>query len=339
MRIAATTLDTGTRRRAEAVLRAVLPLGVVFRAGDSDGPDLRFYIGARPLAVRWIGEGRLGAAREVIASDSPPDVVVARQMSPKAREELFSAGIGWADETGAAEFAVAEVVVSRTGRGQGPVRARRWTPSMLAVAEAILAGAAGTVAAMREATGLSEGACTNALRALTDIGLLTADARRGPRSHRRAENLPILLDAYATAAAMSAQGPSVTLGVVWQDALVGTAEVGQSLDALGVDWAATGLVASAVLAPHLTGFSTAEIYVAASTVAELHRLGEDLGLRAIKAGRLTLRPFPTATSRRYATQIGDLRIVHWPRAYADLREYGVRGEEAAEHLRETILGA
>ncbi|MGD0836257.1 MAG: hypothetical protein ABSB49_06400, partial [Polyangia bacterium] len=28
----------------------------------------------------------------------------------------------------------------------------------------------------------------------------------------------------------------------------------------------------------------------------------------------------------------------WPRVYADLRHTGVRGEEAAEHLREIVRG-
>jgi len=28
----------------------------------------------------------------------------------------------------------------------------------------------------------------------------------------------------------------------------------------------------------------------------------------------------------------------WPRVYTDLRQTGVRGEEAAEHLKEVMLG-
>ena len=43
-------------------------------------------------------------------------------------------------------------------------------------------------------------------------------------------------------------------------------------------------------------------------------------------------------AERLAAVKDGLRLVPWPRAYADLRVVGVRGEEAAEHLRETIRG-
>ena len=61
-------------------------------------------------------------------------------------------------------------------------------------------------------------------------------------------------------------------------------------------------------------------------------------LRPIAGGRLTLRPFPTVTVRRLASEIGGLHVAPWPRVYADLRTFGVRREEAAEHLLEVIRG-
>jgi hypothetical protein len=56
----------------------------------------------------------------------------------------------------------------------------------------------------------------------------------------------------------------------------------------------------------------------------------------IEGGRLTLRPFPTVAVRRLAETIDGLRVAPWPRVYVDLLSAGVRGEEAAEHLREVI---
>jgi hypothetical protein len=51
-------------------------------------------------------------------------------------------------------------------------------------------------------------------------------------------------------------------------------------------------------------------------------------------GRLVLRPFPTPAGARLSKTIaGGLRSTLWPRVYADLRVSGVRGEDAAEHLR------
>jgi hypothetical protein len=93
-------------------------------------------------------------------------------------------------------------------------------------------------------------------------------------------------------------------------------------------------VAAAVLAPYLTSVATAEVYVAADTIAGLEAAAADAGLQPIDGGRLTLRPFPTVTSRRLSSQRERLRLAPWPRVYADLRLVGVRGEEAAEHLRE-----
>ncbi len=73
-------------------------------------------------------------------------------------------------------------------------------------------------------------------------------------------------------------------------------------------------------------------------IAGLEWLAARTGLRPIEGGRLTLRPFPTVTAKRLATVKNRLRLVPWPRANADLRTVGVRGEEAAEHLRETMRG-
>ncbi len=54
---------------------------------------------------------------------------------------------------------------------------------------------------------------------------------------------------------------------------------------------------------------------------------------------MTLMPFPTVTTKRLAEKRRGLYIAPWPRVYADLRVAGVRGEEAAEHLREIVRGA
>ena len=63
-----------------------------------------------------------------------------------------------------------------------------------------------------------------------------------------------------------------------------------------------------------------------------------VNLRPIEGGRLTLRPFPTVAVRALASKVDGLRVAPWPRVYVDLRRSGVRGEEAAEHLREVFRG-
>ena len=73
-------------------------------------------------------------------------------------------------------------------------------------------------------------------------------------------------------------------------------------------------------------------------MAELEAVAVRAGLRPIEGGRLTLFPLPTVTTRRHARKAGGLRVAPWSRVYADLRTSGVRGDEAAEHLREVPRG-
>lgn len=293
-----------------------------------------------PVDIAWIGEGWLRDVDQLLAhSDSPPDIAVARRMSPGAREALSKRGIGWVDENGAGEIGIGPIVVSRSGRPDEAVsKDPRWTPSALAVSEALLCGGKATVEAMQEQTGLSAGSCTNALKSLSDIGLITSDAARGRNSARRVDDPDRLLDAYAAAAEAMPPTPSLSVGVQWRDAVEGLAEVGRRWTSAGDDWAATGASASAVVAPLLTSVSSADAYVAASSPAELESIAADAGLRPIEGGRLTLRAFPTTATRRLAREVGGLQVAPWPRIYADLRSQGVRGEEAAEHLREVMRG-
>ena len=297
---------------------------------------------ARLLSVCWAGEGSLGDVREVLVqSDARPQVVVAKRLSPGAKALLTSAGVGWVDETGAAEIAVGYVVVARDGRPPPrPERPPKWTPATLAVAEAVLFGIPATVSATAEATGLSTGSCVNALAALTALGLLEASSRRGRGASRRVADPDRLLAAYAQAAAAMPAKHELAVGILWpgQDAVAGLTEIGRQWDQQGRAWASTGAVAAAVLAPYLTTVTTAEVYVAAESIAGLEAAAGDVGLRPIEGGRLVLRPFPTTATRRLATEHDGLRIVPWPRAYVDLQHVGVRGEEAAEHLRD-VLGA
>ena len=328
-----TPAKTARHNPVGEAVRAVLPSSAKVHATKTDHADL--IVNGVPVAIKWVGEGWLGDVQPLLASRrNRPDIVVARRMSPGARVALSEAGIGWVDQTGAAEIVLGPIVVSRTGQPVPPAtRPPRWTPSVLAVAEALLCGTRATVAAAGEATGLSTGSCTSALRILTDLGFLSARAKRGRASARRVSDEGRLLDAYAAAAASMTPKASLQIGVTWRDVIVGLAETGKTWDRARVAWAVTGAAASLMVAPYLASVSSAEVYVEAGSVVELQGVATDAGLRPIEGGRLTLRPFPTVTTRRLATEIDGLRVAPWPRIYADLRTTGVRGEESAEHLR------
>lgn len=322
-------------RRAVETVRDVLPRSAKVRVPKRDtGADA--IVGDTPLNIKWVGEGSLGDVRPIVTSHrGRPDIVAARRLSPGAREALSDAGIGWVDETGAAEIALGSIIVSRTGRPPEPVeRSKRWTPSVIAVAEALLCGTKGTVSATVDATGLSTGSCTNALRTLTELDLLEADVGRGRGSARRVADPDRLLDAYAIAVEASAARVTLQVGVTWRDPVAGLVATGQKWDKAHVAWASTGVAAASLLAPYLTTVTSADVFVDADTIVGLEAAAADADLRPIEGGRLTLRPFPTVAVRRLAEEIDGLRVSPWPRVFVDLRASGVRGEEAAEHLRE-----
>ncbi len=189
---------------------------------------------------------------------------------------------------------------------------------------------------MAAATGRSTSTAAGALRELTALGLLASAANRGPRSGRKLVDPEILLDSYAGAASRLRSAQSLRIGVPWKHPLEVLEETGERWDKAGFVWAATGAMGAAVLAPYLTEFGEGEVYVDVPSEAGLRVAAARVGLEPLEGGRLVLRPFPTATSRRRRTMEEGIWIAPWPRIYSDLQHVGVRGEEAAEHLRETV---
>ncbi len=323
--------------RAVGTVLNVLPRSVKARVPKRDaGADL--IVGDHSLEIKWIGEGSLGDARRLIANRrGRPDIVVARRLSPGAREALSSAGIGWVDETGAAEIVVGSIIVSRTGQPPKPVeRPKHWAPSVIAVAEALLCETKPTVSATVVATGLSAGSCTKALRLLTDLGLLEARAGRGRWSARQLSDPDRLLDAYALAVDSGPASISLQVGVTWRDPVAALVETAAKWNEAKLSWATTGAAAASVIAPYLTTVTSTEVYVDTDSIVGLEAAAAVVELRPIEGGRLTLRPFPTVAVRQLASEADGLWVAPWPRVYVDLRHSGVRGEEAAEHVREVI---
>lgn len=328
-----------TARRIENAVRSVLPASVDVSIIHERDASVDLKVAGHRLRARWLDTAWPKAVRLLLAKhDQRPDVLVAQHLSIGTREALSKLGVGWVDEGGAAEIAIGTLVVSLSGRAAPVKRIRGWTPSVLAVAEALLCKTTATVAATQEATGLSTGTCTNALRVLTEMKLLIAHTSRGRASARHVTDLDGLLAAYASAAANEKPPQSVVVGVTWRDPIRGVSELGERWSRAGLDWAATGLVAAGVLAPLQTTIGSATIYVTGNSLAELIALAAKADLRPIEGGRLTLSAFPTSSTRRLATTVEGMRVAPWPRVYVDLRTIGVRGEEAAEHLREVVNG-
>lgn len=331
--------DQDKGRRAEQSVLAVFPRSIkVGRPARNSGADLT--VNGQPLTIKWVGQGHLGDIRPILTQRrNRPNIIVARHMSPGARKALSEAGIGWVDETGAAEIALGSIIISRTGTSPDPIaRPKRWTPAVMAIAEAVLCGVKATVSETQAVTGLSEGSCTKGLRFLSDQTLLEADAERGRSSARRVADASKLLQAYATAVEALPRPIELQVGVTWRDLVTDLIEAGEKWREANVAWATTGAAAASVIAPYLTTVTHAAVYVDVDTIVGLESIAIDAGLRPIEGGRLTLRPFPTVAVQALAQMTRGLQVAPWPRIYVDLRKEGVRGEEAAEHLLEVING-
>ncbi len=324
--------------RMENAIRAVLPAGTPVDVDVLDDHRIGVDVGSERFIAKWIGEGWLRDARAGLDDrDGDPDVFVARRISPGARSVATDARVGWIDEAGAAEITLSGLVVSRTGHKDPKVdRAPRWTASVIGTAEALLLGTRPTVADVKDSTGLSTGSATNALAVLTKLGLLHAGAARGRGSARELKDRDRLLEEYADAAITRTPRLSLRAGSAERDLVDELTSLGRRLDSDRVAWAATGAAAASVLGPYLSEVSHLDVFVDASTPATLHSIATQADLRPIEGGRIVLRPFPTPATRRLCLMASGMRVAPWPRVYADLRNAGVRGEEAAEQLREAV---
>lgn len=294
---------------------------------------------------RWLPTGWPQQVAEALDDEPRPEILVAPRMSPGARKMAHDAGVGWADESGAAEIYYHDpksrtlIAIQVPGTPSLPLDTRLgWRPTSLAVCEALLAGAAApTVNSVVETTGISMGSAAEALKFLAKDGHLTSSAARGPGSAREIVDHDALLVAYAAAAERLRSPVSLRVGTLWRHPVADAIDFGKIMDSHSISWAATGALSASVLAPAQTEVSPMEIYVSGRTPSDLARAALAAGLRAIDGGRLLLRPFPTPAGDRLTNvDAHGFRSMLWPRAYADLRTAGVRGEEAAEHLREVM---
>ena len=326
----------------EAVYRGAL------RARTAKGPHrdaIVTFDDVVELLVRWLPVGWPKQVAEALHDEPRPDILVASAMSPGARKAAHDAGVGWVDESGAAEIYYRQpssgTVINIETKGNPPLPLDTrlgWRPAVLAVCEALLAKvAAPTVNSVVAATGISMGSAAEALKFLEKDRHLTSAAARGPGSARRVVDRDALLDAYAIAAERLRSPTSLRVGILWRHLVADAIDFGQIMARHNISWAATGALSASVLAPVQTEISPVEIYVPGRTPSDFGRVAHAAGLRAIDGGRLLLRPFPTPAGDKLTKEdVHGFRSMLWPRVYADLRTTGVRGEDAAQHLREEM---
>jgi len=317
------------------------------------------------LAPVWAGEGfpqDVERAIDLLATN-PLDrretlVIVARRLSTGARSMLDAQGISWADEEGRAAISAAPGLVvireSSSAKVRPTVEDMRWSDGPGAIAEYLLAIAATsdreadapaqqlpTVAAIAAGTGLSAPLVSRVLQAFDGMTWTDKEgSRRGPGARRVLADPAGLLSSWAAWHA-GRTAEAVHTHATFRDAdnflreQIG-AEWGSAA------WALTGWLALERRAPFMTTTPVITIYIdrevfddPAALDARIARAGlrrVDSGSRVdlIKADPYVLRR--TALGSDGIPQVSDIRL------YGDLLRLGVRGSDAAEHLRETRIG-
>ena len=324
---------------AEQILMALMPPNsrVSIDADKKLRSDFILRIFDKRVRARYVQHANLAAIKDALVIKPKPEVLLLSRTTPAIREFLEEKFIGWADQSGSAQISTGPLIIARDKiRVQQRKRQVRWTRSMLGVAEVLLTGTPGTVSAVSSKTGLAQSSAATALQRLTEMDLLTAEAIRGRRAGRKITKYSELLSAYSEAAITKPHEFTIRVGVLWQNPIKSLTEVGRIWTQEGMEWAATSAIAAAVLAPFATQIAPLEIYLNASSPASMFAALKIAGLKPLDGGRLTVSPFPSEGTRRQSNTIQSIPIVPWPRVYADLQHAGVRGEELAEHLRESM---
>src|ERR1700739_1959299 len=109
------------QERAVSALEAVLHTAL--RARSTGGPrrDLIVTLDNKDLLVRWLKVAWPQQVEEAVHDKPRPDVIVAPRMSPGARAVAKKAGVGWVDESGAADIVIRDasgttIIIETKGR-------------------------------------------------------------------------------------------------------------------------------------------------------------------------------------------------------------------------------
>lgn len=351
------TMDSRDNSAASALLRIIPEELSPLR----DGKNVRLERNGRSwlLMPIWIGEGLPADAKRAFRelSNQPGQsatgipVIVAKRVSPGARELIEAERLSWADASGRARIEDSgSLYITRLE----PIRADakrsfRWSQAADAVAEVLLAqhfrrGAerAGTVSRvcdLAELSGVSTAHTARVLRQFDEQHYTAkSGAERGSSASRELKEPGRLLSDWAgNHARAEAVLRPIEYHVLWRE--VARSEV--LLEGLlsGLTWAATGSAAAEKIAPHLTQVNTLDICVPLDEISavrgQLEKVPE--ATEVASGGRIRVYPVDQYVLR-LADKIDRVPIVSPVRVYADLLRDGGRSAEAAEHLREVAIG-
>ena len=331
----------------------------VTEARHGSQPALRVRHGdATVLLVPfWAGEGFPQDVRRALDDApqvTPPATLIlaARRISAGAQALLGERGTSWADETGRAVISAPHLLVVKDApqppKATPAPSAFRWTEGSAGIAECVLADAeaaraqpvAVSSAAVVDRLGVSPALVSHTFARFDAQGwTVKSGPERGINAARR------LVDAGQMLSAWAAWHSPRTQPVVEAHGLIRDTETWLRDEVTphwhGHQWALTGAAASDRRAPYLSSIPTIDLYLDARdfvddgvldgllTSVGLRRVDRGARVRVFEADRHVLK---LATSLNGVPQVSDIRL------YGDLLALGLRGPDAADHLRTTRIG-
>jgi transcriptional regulator with AbiEi antitoxin domain of type IV toxin-antitoxin system len=300
------------------------------------------------LELIWVGHGWPSDLDDLehVRSPWPRDLVVAaRRFSPGALERLSELNANWVDEFGRAHiegpsglFVVRDAPLGLERRE----KTFKWSASAEQIGERLLARPSDNINARELAaeSGWSHAQVSNVLRQFDSQGWTQkTGASRGRYAHRSLADPSSLLEAWADYAGRAKRERILAHRVMRDPAAFLRDELGPALVDVS-PWAASGWVGLELAAPFTTAVPALQIYVDQAAVGDgrLRKVMASLRLREVDEGARVEFWAAAPAVLTLATDAKSLPVVSAPRLYADLLALGGRGEDAAAHVREELIG-
>ncbi len=299
--------------------------------------------------LRSAGEGWPSDIQQVLSSNPAPwprDVVVtARHFSPGAIRLLRSRNANWVDAAGNVHlYAPPALLIDRSAPPSvSPASFRfSWQPSGIDVAEELLSARRKRIRVTELARdlGWSPPQVASVLHDFDEMGWTRRHGYKGgPSVWRELINPSSMLEAWSAHLATQKLPVRTAHALMNNPTAYLTERIAPALKANNIKWATTTWVAANLLAPYSTLLPSLHLYVLDEFLLSraLETVTDASGLRQVESGANV--EFRGADSRVFKhLQMKEIPLVSSPRVYADLLALGGRAEDAAKHLRETVLG-
>jgi Transcriptional regulator, AbiEi antitoxin, Type IV TA system len=270
-------------------------------------------------------------------------IIIARHFAPGSIKLLRANNANWADAAGNARiFVPPSLLIDRTAPAVLPAKVLfSWNPSSVDIAEFLLTRRPARIRVVdivRE-TNWSAARVTAVLTGLDEKGWTKRHgALRGRSVWRELINPGSLLEAWSAGVASKKPRARLAHGLMRNPKAYAIEQIAPRLGSK-LQWGATTWLAASRLAPYSTVIPSLHLYVPHDLIDE-ESFGstiETMGLREVESGANV--EFRGADPRLFKyLQHRDIPLVGSPRVYADLMALGGRAEDAANHLRETVLG-